>query len=211
MHMAINHLGHVLLTHYFWNNILASVREPRIVHVSSLTAIASWRDASLGWYDPNPKEDMGKVYNFLDSIRYYSQSKRANLMHTWELHKRYKDLGVSSVTPHPGYSRSEIIGKVRLPLFPDWWKELLTVNPILSMSTEVGAKTQLLAAFAPLDVVPSGSHVVPKYWTSGRPIVLESLIKRFSTHFWTFSEKDSANLWIETLRELGISEFGKVQ
>jgi hypothetical protein len=36
-------------------------------------------------------------------------------------------------------------------------------------------------------------------------------MKRFSTHFWTFSEKDSANLWIETLRELGISEFGKVQ
>lgn len=210
MHMAVNHVGHVLLTHHLWENILTSIKDPRIVHVSSITAMASWRGACLGWYDKNPKDDMGRIYNSFDSIRYYSQSKRANLMQTWELHKRYKDLGISSVASHPGYTRSELVRKMRLPLLSEWLKDQILARAMLSMSTEEGAKMQLLAAFAPQEVVPSGSHVVPKYWIFGRPVLIDSLMKRFSTHFLAFSEKDSDDLWHSTLRELGIAEFGKV-
>lgn len=212
MHMGINHLGHVLLTHMLWKNLLASSFGARIVHVSSLGAFLSWRDGTLGWYDRNPNDDMGKLLNTLDSMRYYFQSKRANLMQTWELHRRYStESGISSVASHPGYTRSEGILKFQLPLCPDFLKEWLHSNRLMSMSTEEGAKTQLLAALAPNDIVPSGSHVVPKYWTTGNPILLESLMKRFSTHFWTFSETESSSLWDESMKALGISEFGKLQ
>ena len=79
------------------------------------------------------------------------------------------------------------------------------------MSANDGATMQLMAAFAPPDVVPSGSHVVPKYWTAGHPILIPSLLHGFSTHYISFTEKDSASLWNASMKELGIEEFGKFQ
>ncbi|CAJ1958978.1 unnamed protein product [Cylindrotheca closterium] len=218
-HMAINHLSHFLLTHRLLPNLLAAAGKrtganmspPRVVHVSSLTAIGSWRDVSLGWKNPNPRKAMGRWFNFFDCIRYYSQSKRANLMQTWELHKRYEGAGIISVAAHPGYTRSEIFRKVQMPLSSGWIKELATKNPYLSMSTDDGATMQLMAAFAPPDIVPSGSHVVPKYWTTGTPVLIPRLLSGFSLHYNSFSEKDTANLWDASMKELGIEEFGKLE
>lgn len=210
LHMGINHLGHVYLTHLLWPNLLASSYGARIVHVSSFGALVSWRDSSSGWYEEaNPRDGMGKVLNTVESMSCYFQSKRANLMQTWELHRRYSSTcGISSVASHPGYTRSEIVLKFQLALCPEWFKKWLHSNRLMSMSTEEGARTQLIAALAPK--VPSGSYVVPKYWTTGRPTLIQSLMTQFSSHFWTFSETESAKLWDESMRALSVSDFGEV-
>ncbi|KAL3942540.1 MAG: hypothetical protein SGBAC_003286 [Bacillariaceae sp.] len=213
-HMAINHLSHFLLTHRLWPNLLAAttVSAPRVVHVASITAIGSWRDASLGWKNPNPRHDMGRWYNFLDCIRYYSQSKRANLMQTWELHKRYYEAaGVISVAAHPGYTRSEIFSKVQIAGSTSWIKRMVMTKSYMNMSPDDGATMQLMAAFAPSSIVPSGSHVVPKYWTAGSPVLIPKLLCGFSLHYNSFSEEDTANLWDTSMKELGIEEFGMLE
>ncbi|KAL3941918.1 MAG: hypothetical protein SGBAC_003810 [Bacillariaceae sp.] len=218
MHMAINHLGHVLLTHYLWKNLLASPHGARIVHVSSLGALVSRHDTTDGWYNNNNNNDhddensappvKGKLHNTMDSMRYYFQSKRANLQQTWELHRRFNNNGITSVASHPGYTRSEILLKFQLPLCPKFAMRWLRQNEWGSMSTEDGAKTQLLAALSP--EVPSGSYVVPKYWTFGRPILLKSLMTTsVSSHFYPFSESESSKLWNESLKALEISAFGE--
>ncbi|CAJ1958892.1 unnamed protein product [Cylindrotheca closterium] len=211
MHMAINHLGHVLLTHYLWKNLLASTHGARIVHVSSLGALVSRHDTTDGWYNQGKKSTpvKGKLHNTIDSMRYYFQSKRANLQQTWELHRRLatKKNNVAFVASHPGYTRSEIMLKFQLPLCPEFAMRWLRQNEWGSMSTKDGAKTQLFAALSP--EVPSGSYVVPQYWTFGRPIILNSLMTSFSSHFYPFSESESSRLWDESLKALDISAFGE--
>ena len=133
MHMAINHLGHALLTHYLWKNLLASTRGARMVHVSSLGALVSRHDSSDGWYEENSPPVQGKFRNTIDSMRYYFQSKRANLQQTWELHRRYADIGITSVASHPGYTTSDIILKTQLPLCPEFAMRWLRRNKWGSM------------------------------------------------------------------------------
>ena len=154
---------------------------------------------------------MGRLYNFFDCIRYYSQSKRANLMQAWELHKRYESMGITSVAAHPGYTRTQIFNKAHLPFLTKWMKDLFLTRTLFSMSTNDGATMQLVAAFAPPDVVPSGSHVVPKYWTTGSPVLIPSLLPGFSLHYNSFTENNCASLWNTSMKELGIEEFGKLE
>ena len=215
-HITVNHLGHVLLTHYLWNNLLASTNGARIVHVSSLISLVSFHNVTQGWYDDNyhihSKGRMGKVFNTFDSLKYYAQSKRANLMQAYELHKRYykSSMGkISSVASHPGYTRSELMLKWQFPLVPKFVKDFAHSNRILSMSNEEGAKTQLYAALAPIEIVPSGSLVAPKFWTLGTPYLVGSLMTRFCTHFWRFSTEESSQLWDESIKALGIKTFGE--
>jgi serine/threonine protein kinase len=209
MHISINHLGHALLTHCLWQNLLSSPFGGRIVHVSSLGALLSLRDVTMGWYDDDSAyKKSGKFVRMLDCFSYYFQSKRANLGFAWELHQRYHSLtGIASVASHPGYTRTEIIHKFRLPLIPKFYKNFLTSNRLLSMSSEEGAQTQLWAALEP-DQVPSGFYVGPKFWSFGPPILVGYLMTRACTHFWPFAETESAALWDVTMKELNISEFG---
>jgi NAD(P)-dependent dehydrogenase (short-subunit alcohol dehydrogenase family) len=201
-------LGHVLLTHYLWKNLLASTHDARIVQVSSLGALVSRHDTTDGWYqEKNSPPIKGKLHNTVDSMRYYFQSKRANLQQTWELHRRFANNNMTSVASHPGYTRSEIMLKYKLPLCPEFAMRWLRQNEWGSMSTKDGAKTQLFAALSP--EVPSGSYVVPQYWTFGRPILLTSLMTSFSSHFYPFSESDSSRLWEKSLKALDISAFGE--
>jgi NAD(P)-dependent dehydrogenase (short-subunit alcohol dehydrogenase family) len=213
-HMSINHLSHVLLTHCLWKNLLASSRMPRIVHISSLTAMASWRDVTFGWYNESiqAKDRAGAIdhpiFNTIKAIQYYAQSKRANLMFAAELHQRYNDQ-ISSTASHPGYTRSNLMMAWQFEIFPSAFKKFVQNNRILSMSTKDGAKTQIMAALSP--AVTSGSLVVPRFWVLGRPMVSTSLYTGFSTHFWPFSRSESSRLWEESMNALNISEFGKLE
>ena len=218
MHLSINHLGHVLFTHLVWKNLLESSYGGRIVTVSSLGALWSWRDMTSSWYHNNdraPRKNTGGFFDMIDSILCYFHSKRANLSFAWELHQRHYSSGdsirsITSVASHPGYTRSDIMLKWRLPLVPDFVKEFLKYNRVFSMSTEEGAQTQLWAALA-ANQVPSGSLVGPKFWLFGKPVLVGSLLSRFCTHFFPFSKEESAKLWDQSLRELGISEFGVLE
>ena len=110
----------------------------------------------------------------VEQVLLYGQSKRANLMQSWQLHQRFHDRGLSAVTAHPGHSRTAIFDKMHI--IPSWFQHYLATNTAPGMSVEDGAKMQLYAAFGHADVIPSGSHVVPKYWIQGAPILVPSLM-----------------------------------
>jgi NAD(P)-dependent dehydrogenase (short-subunit alcohol dehydrogenase family) len=210
-HVWVNHVGHALLTHLLWPNLVAG--SARIVSISSAAALTPF-DASEGWFPPIEEKDeqpdevawWKHVYDTFDGIRYYAISKRANLKFATELHDRYYPL-VSSVGSHPGYSRTELIARWNFPLIPEVFKKLLQTNRLGSMDPKEGSLTQLRAALD-REGVPSGSYVGPTLLTIGKPVVVGNLADSVR-HHWPFSRDQSQALWDKTLSVLGISEFGK--
>jgi NAD(P)-dependent dehydrogenase (short-subunit alcohol dehydrogenase family) len=209
-HVWVNHVGHALLTHLLWPNLVAG--SARIVSVSSATALAPF-DASEGWFPPIEEKDeqpdeaawWKHIYDTFDGIRYYAMSKRANLKFANELHNRYHPL-VSSVGSHPGYTRTDLFARWNFPLVPDVLKKFMYVNRFGSMDPKEGSLTQLRAALD-REGVPSGSFVGPTLLAIGKPVVVGNLTD--SMHHWPFSRDRSQALWDQTLSVLGIFEFGK--
>jgi NAD(P)-dependent dehydrogenase (short-subunit alcohol dehydrogenase family) len=210
-HVWVNHVGHALLTHLLWPNIVAG--SARIVSVSSSVALAPF-DASEGWFPPIEEKDeqpdevawWKHVYDTFDGMRYYAISKRANLKFATELHDRYYPL-VSSVGSHPGYTRTDLIARWNFPLVPEFFKTFLQTNRLGSMDPKEGSLTQIRAALDRYGV-PSGSYVGPTWLAIGKPVVVGNLTDSIR-HHWPFSRDQSQALWDQTMSVLGISEYGK--
>lgn len=199
-HILVNHIGHALLTHFLWPNLLAGTA--RIVHVSSVAALIPV-DVNAGWY---PKDYHREWWNphALDAIAYYARSKIANLCFASELHQRYAPQ-MSSVASHPGYTRTHMMLS-GFNFAPNFVKQFLHVNRIMSMSPSDGALTQLYGALHPL--VRSGTWVGPTLGLVGKPVVIGNLNDTMSWHDWLFSRETSSELWNKTLMALKVSEFG---
>lgn len=210
-HVWVNHVGHALLTHLLWPNLVAG--SARIVSISSIAALIPF-DASEGWFPPIEEKDehpdeaaWGKhVYDTFDGIKYYAKSKRANLKFATELHDRYYPL-ISSIGSHPGYTRTNLVAKWKFPMAPTVFKKILQTNRLGSMDSKEGSLTQLRAALD-REGVSSGSYVGPTLFMIGKPVVVGNLTNSIR-HHWPFSRDQSQALWDQTLSVLGISEFGK--
>ena len=162
----------------------------------------------------------------------YIRTKRANLMFAYELHRRYHKCesstiirdcntttmsAVCSIASHPGYSRTHIWHKSRKVL-SSLLATFLQYNPLGSMSPEQASLSQVWAAFDPQQV-PSGWYVGPQFWFCGKPVLLGPLvgdendsphITMSNFHRWPFTEAESESLWNQSLKVLGITEFGKL-
>ena len=90
-HLYVNHVGHALLTHYLFPNLLQG--HGRIVSVSSVFSLAP-ADAAKNWFQQDyDSRDAKKraslqtdrpnmwdaLYGLYDALRYYAKSKRSNL------------------------------------------------------------------------------------------------------------------------------------
>lgn len=127
---GVNHLGHFALTALLLDLVLAADNS-RIVNVSSQA------------------HTMGKI-NFDDlqsEKRYvswlaYGQSKIANLYFTYELQRKLKAAGKStiSVAAHPGYAATNLQGNSGIF---NW------MNSFMAQSQEMGALPSLYAATSP--------------------------------------------------------------
>jgi len=96
VHFGVNHLGHFLLTNLLLDLIKKSAPS-RIINVSS----EACKMGSIHWDDihfEKSKEYFGP----------YAQSKLANVLFTIELADRLKDSGVTVVSLHPGFVKTEI-------------------------------------------------------------------------------------------------------
>lgn len=88
---GINHIGHFLLTNLLWNALLNSSK-PRVVTLSSAGHCIS--DVSIDDYNYETS-----TYEAWDA---YGRSKSANALFAFELAKRAKLKGVTSISLHPG-------------------------------------------------------------------------------------------------------------
>ncbi|MCD0442146.1 SDR family oxidoreductase [Glycomyces sp. A-F 0318] len=130
-----NHLGHFALTGLLLDR-LGRGRDPRVVTVSSL----AHRSGRIHF------DDLTGEYRY-GPVRYYEQSKFANMLFALELDRRLRAAGspVRSLVAHPGFSDTELmqssnaltrgIGKL--------------VMPFVTQSAAEGALPQLRAATDP--------------------------------------------------------------
>ena len=161
-HLAINHLGHVLLAEGL---LLTAAERARIVWVSSIVARFSAGD---------PFET-----NLPDVSARYSASKAANLAYSLELNARLQKAGsgVRSVAAHPGFTKADPYG-TRLTR---------VAETILAQSCSLGAAPIVAAALGNTD-----EYLGPRWfelWGKAKPIAVPQLIR--SNHFieavWTRS------------------------
>ncbi|KAG9345319.1 hypothetical protein JZ751_009865 [Albula glossodonta] len=132
--LAVNHLGHFLLTNLLLPKLKLS-SPSRVVNVSSIAHRGGKIHFDDLCFDKMP-------YNSLVS---YRQSKLANVLFSRELAHRLRGTGVTSYSLHPGVIRTELSRHVET-WFP-MLKALLTAPSILLMKTPwEGAQTSIYCA-----------------------------------------------------------------
>ena len=141
MQIGVNHLGHFLLTEL----LLPGLKEggpARVVNVSSC-----FHDKAMG---REGKIDLGDLFfetREYDGWEAYAQSKLANLLHARGLAKRLEGTGVTAVSVHPGWVRTNL-ARHSMPL----WVQNYIMRPVLGLMGMIepwqGAQTSLYAALA---------------------------------------------------------------
>ncbi|XP_016364890.1 retinol dehydrogenase 13-like isoform X1 [Sinocyclocheilus rhinocerous] len=132
--LAVNHLGHFLLTNLLLGMLKRS-SPSRVVNLSSIAHVDGKIEFDDLFFDKRP-------YSPLLS---YRQSKLANVLFSRELARRMKGTGVSSYCLHPGVIQTELIRHilVRFPVL----KIILSLPCILLMKTPwQGAQTSIYCA-----------------------------------------------------------------
>ncbi|MFJ8584512.1 oxidoreductase [Streptomyces sp. NPDC093595] len=147
LQFAINHLGHFALTGLLLD-LLAAGRDPRVVTVSSL----NHRKGRIRF------DDLAGERGYAP-MAFYNQSKFANAVFGWELHRRLTAAGnpVRSVLAHPGYTATNLQTSAPVAL----WRVVFgrIGNPLLAQSPDRGALPQLYAATDP--GVDGGAFIGP--------------------------------------------------
>ncbi|XP_060725768.1 retinol dehydrogenase 13 isoform X2 [Tachysurus vachellii] len=132
--LAVNHLGHFLLTNLLLG-ILKRSAPSRVVNVSSIAHVGGKIHFDDLFFDK-------RQYNSLES---YRQSKLANVLFSRQLAQRMKGTGVASYSLHPGVIHTELSRHVKskYPLL----SSVLTLFSFLLMKTPwQGAQTSIYCA-----------------------------------------------------------------
>lgn len=180
LQFATNHLGHFALTGLLLENMLG-VDGARVVVVASL-------DHKLGGAIHFDDLQWERRYS---SALAYAQSKLANLMFCYELHRRLVKSGapLMAVTAHPGYTKSD--------LFRHMWKPVRAMmkfsDLFIGQDPAKGALPQLYAATMP--DVQGGQYWGPDGFLemAGCPTLVQSSKKSYDQsvqkRLWTVSEE----------------------
>lgn len=136
LQFGTNHLGHFLLTELLLDTLRASA-PARIVILSSVVHAGSPKDrVSLNF------DDLMWTQREYKGGRAYAESKLANLLYAKELAARLEGTGVTAVSVHPGWVRSNLAAG----MMPVWIQNVIMapLSPLLTMmSSQDGAQTSL--------------------------------------------------------------------
>ncbi|MGW5682872.1 oxidoreductase [Nonomuraea sp. NPDC003754] len=136
LQFAVNHLAHFALTGLLLD-LLAGGDDPRVVTVSS----TNQRQGRLFFDDLSGERAYAPM-------AFYNQSKFANAVFGWELHRRLTAAGspVRSLLAHPGYTATNLQTSAPVGMVKMMYGRILTP---LAQSPDRGALPQLYAATAP--------------------------------------------------------------
>ena len=133
--LAVNHLGHFLLT-YLVLDLLHAAPRARIVNLASVAHKMA----------PDLNFDDFMLERKYSGLRAYARSKLANILFTRELARRLAGSNITANAVHPGGVRTNITANGDARGFLRWsW---ILLRPFL-MSPEKGAATSLFVATSP--------------------------------------------------------------
>jgi len=144
---ALNHLAYFLLTELLLD-LLKGSAPSRVINVSS----GSHYRGKIRFQDPH----LRRFYLVLNA---YSQSKLANVMHTYALARRLEGSRVTANCLHPGLVRTGIFRKVQ-GVGPTFEKFLFSARKAISV--EEGAETLVYLASSDEVASLSGSYYYKK-------------------------------------------------
>ncbi len=137
-----NHLGHYLLTELLLG-ALEKGAPSRVVVLSSC-----YHDKAQGREGHIDFDDLQFERRPYDGWAAYAQSKLANLLHARGLAARVRDKGITVVSVHPGWVRTNLI-RASMPV----WAQDYLLRPFLHLAGMIepweGAQTSLYALLAP--------------------------------------------------------------
>jgi retinol dehydrogenase-13 len=140
--LGTNHLGHYLLTELLLPALQAGA-PARIVNVSS-----AYHDKAFGREGRIDFDDLHFDRRRYDGWEAYAQSKLANVLHARLLARRLAGSGVTAVSVHPGWVRTNLIAASA----PVWVQDVL-LRPVLRLAGMLepweGAQTTLHALLSP--------------------------------------------------------------
>ena len=150
MQLGTNHLGHFLLTELLLP-ALQKGAPSRIVNVSScLHDMAQGFEGRIDFDDPNFER---RKYEGWEA---YAQSKLANVLHAKSLATRLAGSGVTAVSVHPGWVRTNLI-RHSLPV----WMQNSILRPVFFFGGMIepweGTQTTLYALLAPEVAAQAGA------------------------------------------------------
>lgn len=174
---AVNHLAYFLLTHLLYPNI-AKCSDGRIINMGS----DSHRFGKINFDDIN----LERSYH---GLKAYGQSKLANLLFTYELHRLKKEDHVSVYCVQPGLVKTDIGVKHTNPFHSFMWK----LRRLSGMTPDKAAETAIYLATA--DEVASSSGF---YWDKCKPKPSSERSK---------NTEDAARLWKMSEQMCGIKNY----
>ncbi|XP_027131135.1 retinol dehydrogenase 13 isoform X1 [Larimichthys crocea] len=135
--LAVNHLGHFLLTNLLLPKLKSSAHS-RVVTVSSIAHRGGHIDFDDLFFSRKP----------YSSLQSYKQSKLANILFTRELARRLRGSGVSSFCLHPGVIFTEL-GRHFQSSFPVLGLLLIPPSLLLMKTPAQGSQTTVYCAVTP--------------------------------------------------------------
>ncbi|MEO0469602.1 MAG: oxidoreductase [Bacteroidota bacterium] len=161
--LGTNHLGHFALTGRLFPH-LQSTPASRVVNVSSLAHRRGDMD-----FD-NLQYENGRDYS---PIKSYGRSKLANLLFTYEMHRRLEAAGLNilSVAAHPGGSQTNLANHLE----GKWWFKLLwPIVTFMMQTAEQGAMPQVRASVG--TTVKGGEYYGPdgRGEMTGKAVLVQS-------------------------------------
>ena len=171
LHFAVNHLGHFLLTALLFEKIRASGKG-RIINVSSV----GHRDGRINFDNLMLKKSYGPY-------KAYCQSKLANVLFTYSLAEKTKNLGIMVNCVHPGVVATPIILNKRDNTSGHF---LMRLEKLLFRSPEKGAETIVALACG-----GSFDGKTGLYWVDGKAkkSSRRSYDKNTAERLWKISEE----------------------
>ena len=135
---GVNHLGHFLLTELLLEKIITS-SPSRIVNVSSVAidGLPGNKPPDINFEDLNFEK---RKYNRAEA---YAQSKLANCLYTNNLSRRLSSNGVTVVSIHPGWVRSNLERYVARNIFAKLFTEIVAGILGGKIDYKIGAHTTL--------------------------------------------------------------------
>jgi len=174
---AVNHLAYFLMTHLLYPNITRS-DDGRIINMGS----DSHKFGRINFDDLN----LERSYH---GLKAYGQSKLANLLFTYELHRIKKHNHISVYCVQPGLVNTDIGVKHTNSFHSLMWK----LRRLGGMTPEKAAETAIYLATAPEVAGNSGL-----YWDKCRPKPSSQRSK---------DPQDAARLWKISEQLCGIENF----